>query len=273
MTANKTFRLFFTLFGINTFLVVFILLTGCSGTSWTKPDLSALKPAGPPAKAVAVWEPAVKHETGQEPQRGFGGRVYFYDQESKKPIKINGNVVVYAFNEENRTPDDNAPTRSYLFDKSDVRKLYSKSKLGASYNFWVPWDSAGADGSAQKVSLIVRYIPEVGSSVVSSQAVVYLPGKPNSQTELMASNGGSSGNNMSGGNNTSNVNNMNSVNSRNIREGAAAEGAKEGVIQQVVHWDVSGASSVGDSKRSQPAEFTVESNNNRPPAMKISTIK
>ncbi|MDR2114961.1 MAG: hypothetical protein LBP87_01120 [Planctomycetaceae bacterium] len=246
MTLSRFFR-FQILF---IFFVVFPLV-GCSGTSWNKPDwlkpdLSILKPAGAPAKAVAVWEPAVKHEADSVPQRGFGGRVYFYDQESKKPIKIKGNVVVYAFDEENRKPDDNAPTRSYLFDKNDVKKLYSKSKLGPSYNFWIPWDAEGPDGKAQKVSLIVRYIPEVGSSVVSSQAAVYLPGKRN-QTEFMAK-----------------------TNNENRK---TQEAPKEGTIQQVAHWNPNDPKPNQFPPPSHPTEHLVESNNNRPPTIKISTIR
>lgn len=161
-------------------------LVGCGSTDWaTAPDLSALKPAGPPARAVAVWEPAVKHNGEQTPERGFGGRVYFYDQDARKPVKVKGNVVVYAFDEENRESGDNSPTRSFFFAKDDVKKLYSKSKLGHSYNFWIPWDTDGPDGKVKKISLIVRYLPDVGSSVVSSQAAVYLPGKTG-QTEMMA---------------------------------------------------------------------------------------
>ncbi|MDR2441211.1 MAG: hypothetical protein LBE12_17760 [Planctomycetaceae bacterium] len=242
MTRNKIFK-----FQILFFCFLAFSLIGCSGTSWVKPDLSILKPSGPPAKAVAVWEPAVKHETGLEPKRGFGGRVYFYDQESKKSIKIKGNVVVYAFDEENRKPDDNIPTRSYLFDKNDISKLYSKSKLGPSYNFWIPWDSEGPDGKAKKVSLIVRYIPEVGSSVVSSQAAVYLPGKFE-QTEFMAKN-----------------------NQENPKD---QEKTKEGTIQQVAHWNQNDQQKTNtNSERSQPAEHPLESNTNRPPTMKISTIR
>lgn len=179
MTMNRIF----------TFSILFLLsaaVTGCSSTNWMKkPDFSLLPP-GPPAKAIAAWEPAIKHEAGLEKaQRGFGGRVYFYDQDGKKPVKVKGNVVVYAFDEEGREPDDAAPTRSYFFEEKDLKKLYSKSKLGHSYNFWVPWDSEGPDGKAKKISLIVRYVPNVGPSVVSSQVAAYLPGKAG-QTELMA---------------------------------------------------------------------------------------
>lgn len=167
------------------------MLLGCSSSGLTKkkpefgkPDLSSILPPGPPTKAVAAWDPAVRHAGDETPQRGFGGRVYFYDSEAKKPIKIKGNIVVYAFDEENRKPDDNAPTRSYYFAKDDVKKLYSKSKLGHSYNLWVPWDAEGPDGKVKKVSLIVRYVPDSGASVVSSQAIVYLPGKANQDSML-----------------------------------------------------------------------------------------
>ncbi|MCL2743973.1 MAG: hypothetical protein FWE67_08985 [Planctomycetaceae bacterium] len=171
-------------------LLLLVFTTGCSSTSWTKskwykPDMSSLLPAGPPVKSLAAWEPAVRHSGLEKPERGFGGRVYFYDDGGTKPIKVKGCVVVYAFDEENRKHDDNAPTRSYFFAKDDVKKLYSKSKLGHSYNFWIPWDSEGPDGKSKKVSLIVRYVPDKGSSVVSSQAVVYLPGKAG-QTEMLA---------------------------------------------------------------------------------------
>lgn len=169
-------------------LSIFLLVTiGCGSTDWAskRPDFSHLKPAGPPARAVAAWEPAVRHDGEKTPERGFAGRVYFYDQDARKPVKAKGNVVVYAFDEEDRKPGDNAPTRSYFFAKNDVKKLYSKSKLGHSYNFWVPWDTEGPEGNVKKVSLIVRYLPDVGSSVVSSQAAVYLPGK-SGQTELAA---------------------------------------------------------------------------------------
>ncbi len=189
MTRDNTSPHFpFSIVNFQFIPLVFLLVTvGCSGTNWMKkPNFSALLPPGPPAKVLAVWEPAVKHEAGGEKaQRGFGGRVYFHDQDAKRPIKVDGNVVVYAFDEEGRQVGDNVPTRTYFFERDDVKKLYSKSKLGHSYNFWIPWDADGPDGQARKVSLIVRYVPKVGSSVVSSQAVAYLPGK-RGQSEMTA---------------------------------------------------------------------------------------
>ncbi|GHT17017.1 hypothetical protein FACS1894189_2120 [Planctomycetales bacterium] len=149
---------------------------------------SALKPAGPAATVIAVWEPAVD-TSGEKPTRGFGGRIYFYDQEATRPVKIHGTVVVYAFDEEGRSAEDTKPSEGYVFDDKILNSngVYKKSKLGPSYNLWVPWDTEGPDGKAKKVSLIVRYIPKKGgASVVSSQASAYLPGRNDRNTQIAA---------------------------------------------------------------------------------------
>ena len=154
-----------------------VLLTGCMTVP--KMDLSALKSPGPVSTVVAAWEPAVSN--GDQPMRGFGGRVYFYDQEKNRPVKVDGTVVVYAFDEDGRSPRDTKPNEGFVFDARTLNSkgVYVKSKLGHSYNLWIPWDAAGPEGQAKKISLIVRYIPKEGkgSSVVSSQATAYLPGK------------------------------------------------------------------------------------------------
>jgi hypothetical protein len=150
-----------------------------------KPDLSKFKPAGPAQSVVAVWEPAV-NTNGDKPVRGFGGRVYFYDQSQTKPVKVHGDIVVYLFNEEGRMMDNTKPDEGYVFDDKTLnsKSVYKKSKLGPSYNLWIPVDSEGADGKAKKVSLIVRYMPKKGASVVSSQSTAYLPGKHNTNEML-----------------------------------------------------------------------------------------
>jgi len=156
-------------------ILVLAAFTGCAVIP--KPDLSVLKPAGPVAKVVAAWEPAISN--GEDPMRGFGGRVYFYDQDMTRPVKADGTVVVYIFDEEGRSSDDNKPNEGIVFDAKTLNSkgVYSKSKIGHSYNLWVPFDAAGPEGPAKKVSLIVRYIPKQGASQVSSQSVVHLPGK------------------------------------------------------------------------------------------------
>jgi hypothetical protein len=175
-----------TVFSSIGFICVCCFIAAGCNSNIRKPDLTVLLSPGPVAKTQAIWTPAI--QTGEQPQRGFGGRVYFYDNEEKRPIKVDGTIAVYAFDETNRKPNDNEPTRVYTFAKEDVKKSYVKSKqLGHSYNLWIPWDVAGPDGDAKRISLIVRYIPDKGSSVVSQQVTAYLAGNKN-PNEMLAKN-------------------------------------------------------------------------------------
>jgi hypothetical protein len=170
-------------------LTSLLFLTGCV-TTLKSPhvDLSALKPAGPVSSVIAAWEPAVSG--GEDPMRGFGGRVYLYDQEMLRPVKAKGAIVVYIFNEEDRKPEDEKPNEGIFFSEKllNSKGVYKKSKVGHSYNLWVPIDAAGPEGQAKKISLIVRYIPDKGgSSITSTQATAYLPGRRNSETMMAQS--------------------------------------------------------------------------------------
>ena len=152
-----------------------ITLSGCM--TMPKVDMSALKTPGPATTVVAAWEPAVSN--GENPQRGFGGRVYFYDSEQNRPVKIKGTVIVYAFDENGRSPWDSKPDEGFVFDNKTLNSkgVYAKSKIGHSYNLWIPVDPAKPENPSRKISLIVRYIPEKGSSIVSSQTTAHLPGR------------------------------------------------------------------------------------------------
>jgi hypothetical protein len=141
-------------------------------------DMSTLKQPGPVTSVIAAWEPAVSN--GEHSMRGFGGRVYLYDQEMTRPVRAKGALVVYIFEEDGRSPNNAKPDEGIVFSEKmlNSKGIYKKSKLGHSYNLWVPIDAAGPDGAAKKVSLIVRYMPEKGgASVVSSQATAHLPGR------------------------------------------------------------------------------------------------
>jgi hypothetical protein len=160
-----TLTIYFTLLGF----------TGCVALpSMPKVDLASLKPPGPVTAVVAAWEPAVSN--GENSMRGLGGRVYFHDQDMR-PAKVKGQVIVYIFDEEGRRPGNEKPDEGIVFDEKMLKDVYKKSNLGHSYNLFVPLDAAAPDGPAKKVSLIVRYIPEKGASIVSSQATVHVPGR------------------------------------------------------------------------------------------------
>jgi hypothetical protein len=98
----------------------------------------------------------------------------FYDKEGKKPILVEGQLVVYAFDETGRQQTDNKPTRRYVFPADQMSLHMSKSDIGASYSFWLPWDEVG--GPKTEVGLICRFEPKGGGVVTGEQTHHLLPG-------------------------------------------------------------------------------------------------
>lgn len=127
-----------------------------------------------PRRIVGSWTDTVLHTVGKQPQRGFGGRIIFYGEEADKPILVEGQLVVYAFDETDRDPTDNKPTRRYVFPPDQVARRMSKTSLGPSYSFWLPWDEVG--GAQAEVSLVARFEPVKGALIMSEQTRHLLPG-------------------------------------------------------------------------------------------------
>ena len=153
-------------------LAMFVVVVGCS----VPRSASDLKPSkvfslddedepqeGIPVRMEGTWTDTVLNQPGQKPQRGFGGRLLFYGRKDERPILVDGQLVVYAFDETGREVTDNKPTRRYVFPADQMPLRMSKSEIGASYSFWLPWDEAG--GPQTEVSLICRFEPKRGSVV------------------------------------------------------------------------------------------------------------
>jgi hypothetical protein len=168
------------------FALVFSLASSAgSARAWKMPRMFSLdntwpfrdkeKPQeGTPVRMVGTWTDTVMTQSGQKPQRGFGGRILFYDKEGKNPILVDGQLVVYAFDETNRQATDNKPTRRYVFPADQMSIHMSKCDMGVSYSFWLPWDEAG--GPKTEVSLICRFEPKGGAVVTGEQTKHLLPG-------------------------------------------------------------------------------------------------
>ena len=98
----------------------------------------------------------------------------FYEGKKESPIKVDGVLVVYAFDENGRDPNSARPDRKYVFTPEQLPAHYSKSKLGHSYSVWIPWDEVG--GVQKEISLIVRFEPKNSPAIVGDQHRLLLPG-------------------------------------------------------------------------------------------------
>ena len=163
------------------------LVSGCQSPSWQLPASFTnldMKKDIPwmngdedevPVRIAGSWTHAVRNTAGEISERGFGGRVSFYGKKDDKSIATDGRLVVYAFDEEGRSPTDHRPTRRYVFPPETFDKHRTDSEAGPYYSFWLPWDAVG--GPTKHISLIVRFEPQGGPLVMSEQTRHVLPGQ------------------------------------------------------------------------------------------------
>lgn len=139
---------------------------------WSKSDKDKPpKPYPNPVKLAAVWSPETLTQAGRVPTRGFGARVFFYDEKSR-PVPVDGTLIVHGFNEEN--PTQQPDVKRYEFTPEQFTNHFSRSDLGASYSVWIPWDAVG--NKQQRVSLVASFKTAKGDMLQGSPTTVLLPG-------------------------------------------------------------------------------------------------
>ena len=126
-----------------------------------------------PTRVVALWAPAMYNQPGKPPTRGFGGRLYFYNAKDQ-PVPIEGQLVVYGFNDSVPRGDSRKPDRKFVFTSHQLAAHFSPADLGASYSIWIPWDPVG--GPQLEVSLLPVFTAATGQLVMGEQSRNLLPG-------------------------------------------------------------------------------------------------
>jgi hypothetical protein len=137
-----------------------------------------------PERMVCVWAQTVLHKAGKPSIRGFGGRIWFYGAEDEEPVRVDGRLTVYAFDDENPKAKDPTPEKKFAFPRDTFDRHQSESSLGPSYSFWLPWNEVG--GPQRQISLIGRFEDASGKIVMSRPARVALPGKSGEAEERPA---------------------------------------------------------------------------------------
>jgi hypothetical protein len=127
-----------------------------------------------PTRMMVMWADTILHQPQKAGVRGFGGRIYFYNEEGPDPVKVDGGLAVYAFDANDLNPKSAKPKRKYVFTADQFADHMSHTSMGTSYSVWCPWDEVG--GYNQELSLIVRFEGRGGGVVISDPTVKLLPG-------------------------------------------------------------------------------------------------
>ncbi|MEO2036645.1 MAG: hypothetical protein ABGZ35_31600 [Planctomycetaceae bacterium] len=152
----------------------FVTMTGCT---IFEPNIAQMFKKEPeiqtPHQMIPLWTDTVLHQSGKKSVRGCGGRFMFYTGDSKEGIRVEGAVTVYVW-DDSRSSQQRKPDRKYIFPAENIQKHYSKSRVGHSYSFWIPWDDAGSDRA--ELSIVTRFIGRDGTDITTPASKVILPG-------------------------------------------------------------------------------------------------
>ncbi len=181
MNHSKINRSIASLIALAIIAALLIPTIGCVGSGpkfasdwkmpWSKKDKKP-EPYPNPAKMAVTWTPDTLMQSGRTPTRGFGGRLFFYD-EKIRAVPVEGELTVHAFAE---NPDGSVgEVKRYHFTAEQFTQHFSQSDLGASYSIWIPWDAVGGD--QMRVSLVPSFRTAKGNLVQGETALVGLPGK------------------------------------------------------------------------------------------------
>lgn len=139
---------------------------------WSKKKDEQPEPYPNPVRLAATWTPDTLIQTGRTPTRGFGGRLYFFDERSRI-VPVEGTLSVHGFDD--KETDPKARVKPFEFTPEQFTQHFSNGDLGASYSVWIPWDAVG--GEQKNISLVATFKTKEGKIVQGIPASVVLPGR------------------------------------------------------------------------------------------------
>ena len=82
-------------------LLLCLVLAGCESLDLAEDlHLPGFEPTYQvPDRITDVWSDTVLHQTGKPGVRGFGGRIIFHVDGEDRPVRADGTLTIYAFDE------------------------------------------------------------------------------------------------------------------------------------------------------------------------------
>jgi len=148
---------------------------------WVSDGDEMPEPYPEPARMAATWTHDTLVQAGRTPTRGFGGRIFFFNEKSKA-VPVEGTLVVHGFDELADAPEGRM--KRFAFTPEQLTRHFGRTDLGASYSIWIPWDAVG--GKQRQISLVPTFKSKTGKTIQGMPTKVLLPGRQESPEERFA---------------------------------------------------------------------------------------
>lgn len=117
------------------------------------------------------------------PGRGFGALINFYTPGSPEPVKVDGDVRIYVFDNQGTPEENKRPFHQFDFGAKTFNAYLSEGDIGLTYGLFIPYTRPG--NRQATVSLMLRMTPKIGPVVLSDMVTIQLAGtKPDSKKQV-----------------------------------------------------------------------------------------
>jgi hypothetical protein len=157
-------------------LVASLTLSGCATLHLPWIDkVPEASPKNPVVQITCLWEPSAGHDPNGVSCRGFAGQILFLGNKGGMPVKIDGDVMVYVFDDQG-TPDEQAvPVHQFHFDAGAWNRHLRVGSLGPTYHVFIPYTRSGRHEAI--CSLRLKLTNPDGSTLYSDHSEIPLETK------------------------------------------------------------------------------------------------
>jgi hypothetical protein len=158
-------------------------LTGCATM-----DMPFIKPVAedsrrnPVVQIVGLWQPGEGRDPEGMPCRGFAGQLIFLGNRKGIPVKVDGDVKVFVFDDQGTAEEQVKPLHEFAFDSGAWERHLQVGTVGPSYHLFVPYTRRGTHEA--NCTLRVRYTSEDGNEVYSDAVEITLKGKKGAGSDV-----------------------------------------------------------------------------------------
>ena len=118
------------------------------------PQASARNPV---VQIVCMWEPSEGRDPSGAPARGFAGQILFLGNRGGTPVAVDGEVMVYVFDDIGTDEERSAPIHQFRFDARAWNNHLKPGTLGPAYHCFIPYTRPG--GMEANCTLRMRFTP------------------------------------------------------------------------------------------------------------------
>ncbi|HWL08159.1 MAG TPA: hypothetical protein VNQ76_07140 [Planctomicrobium sp.] len=128
----------------------------------------------PVYEVICMWEPGEGTGLDGLPARGFVGKIMFFAHGINPPVRVNGDVRIYLFDDHGTQEEQQHPIHQFNFDDKAFQTFLTESNLGAAYQLFIPYTRSGTQRAT--CSLRIRLTSPDSKPVYSKMGTLILPG-------------------------------------------------------------------------------------------------